>query len=236
MLATLSCDTGPMEVQWTDGLSMLFIGNSITYWHDIPGIVAALADSAGIEVHEVESSTRGGWSLRSHWNFDLTRNLVSRGGWDVVVLQGYTGIGDTRDSLLKYAQLFADEASAVGARTALFMRNPGTSYREYVGEMASAYKDVSRQVGAVLLPVAEAWETLWRWEPEFNLYEDDVHPNRAGSYLSALVIYQHLTEQTLIGLPTALTVPGRRYPFELEIAPEDAALLQEAAAAVAIRN
>jgi hypothetical protein len=221
-----------MEVQWSDGLRMLFIGNSITYWHQIPSIVAALADSAGIGADTVESSARGGWSLATHWEFGEARGLIASGGWDVVVLQGYTGIGESRDSLLKYAELFAHEASLVGARTALFMRNPGNTYREYTDAIAASYADVARQTGAVLLPVALAWREVLRRDPTFDLYDDDVHPNKAGSYLAGLVIFQHLTGRSPIGLPSTLLLSTGWYPDLLEVAPDDAALLQAAAAVV----
>lgn len=236
LLAFLSCDSGPMEVQWSDGLSILFIGNSITYWRDTPSIVEALVDSAGIGADTIHSSVVGGWSLRDHWTLGRTQQLIASGGWDVVVLQGYTGIGESRDSLLKYAGLFADEASQVGARTALYMRNPGNSYREYVDEIASAYTYVARQINAVLLPVALAWKEVWRRDPTFDLYADDVHPNYAGSYLAGLVIFQHLTEHSPIGLPATLMLKGTRYPSLLDQPARDAAFLQEVAATVGPRN
>jgi len=225
-----------MEVQWSDGLRILFIGNSITLWREVPSIVGALVDSAGIGADTIHSVAMGGWSLADHWAFGRAQRLIANGGWDVVVLQGYTGVGGSRDSLLKYAELFSYEASQVGARTALFMRNPRDSYREQVDEIAAAYTDVARQLNAVLLPVALAWKEVWRRDPTFELYSDDVHPNYAGSYLAGLVIFQHLTEHSPVGLPATLTLKGTWYPSLLEQPESDAAFLQEAAAAVWKRN
>jgi hypothetical protein len=235
LLAAISCDSGPMEVQWSDGLHALFIGNSITYWHDIPNIVAAMADSAGLGPGEVESRASGGWTLKSHWNSSITRNLLERGGWDVIVLQGYTGVGETSDSLLKYAQFFAAEASAVGARTALFMRNPADLHREQIDEIVSAYADAARQTNSVLLPVAAAWEEVWARDSTYLLYDDDVHPNEAGSYLAALVIFQHLTGRSPIGLPAALRQDRGWFRALLELPQDEAEFLQSVAAEVGRR-
>jgi len=225
-----------MEVQWSDGLEILFIGNSITYWNDLPSIVAALVDSAGIEVDSVASSAKGGFSLADHWAFERAQVMIASNDWDVVVLQGYTGIGESRDSLLKYVELFAYEASLVGARTALFMRNPGDTYREYVDEIAAAYTVAARQNNAVLLPVAVAWEEVWRRDSEFELYDDGVHPNKAGSYLAALVIHQHLTGQSPIGLPATLRLDRGWFPELFELAAGDAEFLQEVAATIGAPN
>jgi len=232
LLAAICCDTGPTEVPWSDGFNALFIGNSITFWHDIPSIVEALVDSAGIGPNTVASFARGGWSLAEHWHFGRASELIAEGGWDVVVLQGSAGIGAGRDSLLKYAQLFADEASGVGARTALFMPNPGDSYREYVDEISAANTYVARQINGVLLPVADAWSEVWARDATFQLYDDDVHPNESGSYLAALVIFQHLIGRSPLGLPATLRLNRDRYPDLLQITPEDAAFLQSVAAAV----
>lgn len=221
-----------MEVQWSDGLRMLFIGNSITYWHDTPSIVGALVDSAGLHTDAVVYSTQGGWTLRDHWSFGSASEKIASGGFDVVVLQGSSGVGTSRDSLLKYAKLFADQASAAGARTALFMRNPADRQRDDVDEIAAAYTDVARQIDAVLLPVALAWREVWARDSTIQLYSDAVHPNRAGSYLAGLVIFRHLTGHSPVGLPSTLKLDRIWYPAVLEVPPDEAALLQQVAADV----
>ena len=229
LLAAISCDSGPMEVQWSDGLRIMFVGNSITYWHDTPSIVAALVDSAGIGADTVASATHGGWSLRDHWNFGRASEMIATGGWDVVVLQG---AGGSQDSLLKYAQLFGQQASRVGARTALFMPNPNDSHIEFTDQIAAAYTDVARQINAVLLPVALAWREVLARDSTIQLYSDAVHPNLAGSYLAGLVIFRHLTGRSPVGLPATLTLDRAWYPTVLDLSPKEAALLQQVAAEV----
>jgi hypothetical protein len=104
--------------------------------------------------------SRGGWSLRDHWLHGEARRLIEEGSWDVVVLRGSDG---SQDSLLKYVQLFAEQALPVGARTALFMPNPSAEHVEYADEIAAVYAEVAKRVDAILLPVAVAWrEALTR--------------------------------------------------------------------------
>ena len=46
---------------------VLFVGNSLTEWNDLPGRVAGLAAATGRQL-EYEAVTFGGFSLKDHWN------------------------------------------------------------------------------------------------------------------------------------------------------------------------
>ena len=120
-LAGASCGSGPAAVDSTDGLQVLFIGNSLTFQNNLPGMLAALVDSAGAGPITVESVTFGGWGLQDHWVRGGSREAIARGGWDVVVIQQGPSATEGRPSLLEYSRLYADEVSAVGARLALYM-------------------------------------------------------------------------------------------------------------------
>src|SRR5688572_8892071 len=66
---------------------ILFIGNSYTYFNDLPKTLQSMA-AAGASPRKLELGTVliGGATLRSHWN-DSTLQLIRRGRWDYVVLQ-----------------------------------------------------------------------------------------------------------------------------------------------------
>jgi hypothetical protein len=71
-------------------LKVLFVGNSYTYVHDLPGTVAAVAQSAGHEVDHT-SYTPGGGTLGSTPD-DSLKSLM-RQNWDFVVMQDQSEIG-----------------------------------------------------------------------------------------------------------------------------------------------
>src|SRR6266508_356643 len=66
---------------------ILFVGNSLTYANDLPGLVEALADSAGADTLGAAAVAFPDFSLEDHWNDRRAVREIARGGWDVVVLQ-----------------------------------------------------------------------------------------------------------------------------------------------------
>merc|ERR1711936_39488 len=65
--------------------NILFLGNSFTYFNDLPGMVRSLAAAAGFSA-SVTSKTPGGQTFTGHVSNSL--GTVNSGDWDVVVLQG----------------------------------------------------------------------------------------------------------------------------------------------------
>jgi hypothetical protein len=66
---------------------LLFIGNSLTAWNDLPDVVARLAMVDGQPAPSVRTIAVGGFSLEDHWHQGDAQRAIAAGGWDVVVLQ-----------------------------------------------------------------------------------------------------------------------------------------------------
>ena len=232
LLTTTSClgnpeDPGQDSDQDPD-FQVLFIGNSLTFWNDLPGVLTALIDSAGAGSALINSLAVGGFSLEDHWKQGTARNAIALGGWDVVVLQqGASASPEGRQLLLEYTQLFSDDAAAVGASTALYMVWPSASRIDDFDDVSQSYLLAAEQVGGLLYPVGEAWRIAWQRDPDLELYDSDgIHPNRAATYLAALVMFQQLTGRSPIGLPPRVALPN----LNTVGAPDSvAALLQEVA-------
>jgi hypothetical protein len=216
--------TSPTTAQGP-GAGILFIGNSLTYWNELPLIVQAMFDTAQGPRYEVFSVTSPDVSLEDHWRSTNARTHVDRGGWQIVVLQqGPSSLPENRALLRAYTRRFADRITAIGARPALYSVWPsrGRSYR-----LAAA------DVGGLFFPVADAWRAAWRRDSTVALYSaDGLHPSLHGSYLAALVMYAVIAGKTPIGLPAVIRLrDGRRFSIE----PTLAALLQAAAEEVVRR-
>jgi hypothetical protein len=69
-----------------EGLRILFIGNSLSYWFDIPGILASLFELSEISFEEIEMVAEPNYGLPDHWVSGITQNTLLR-GWDLVVMQ-----------------------------------------------------------------------------------------------------------------------------------------------------
>jgi hypothetical protein len=210
---------------------VLFVGNSLTYFHDMPAIVEALSVAAGNAPVRLEcrAVTAPGFSLEDHWDGSDARAQIARGGWSFVVLQqGSSALAASRESLLQDARRFAPLIRQAGATPALYAVWPSAARRFDFDAVAVSYAQAAKDVGGVLLPVGTAWQAAWRRDPGLALYEPDgLHPSLAGSYLAALVIYERLSGQSAAGLPASLTLEGGA---RMELPVPQARLLQEAAA------
>lgn len=216
------------------GRRVLFIGNSYVYVNDIPGIVQALADSAGGDKLAVETVAGPDLALIDHWNSGTARVEIAKGGWEWVVLQqGPSSVELNRDTLRLATKLFAAAIANVNARTALFSAWPSEARRQDFNRAIESYTLAAADVNGILLPVAAGWVAAWNREPNLALYADGLHASIDGAYLSALVIYSRLLGKTPVGLPSKLQL---RSGEVVAVEPERAALLQAAAAEVTGTN
>jgi hypothetical protein len=226
--AIVTCGAGPTVQTGDDGIDVLFVGNSLTFQNDMPGILKALLDSAGLE-SRIESFAPGGWGLQDHWVSGRSRELIANGGWDVVILQQGPSATEGRPSLLEYTPLFAGEARAVGAEIGLYMVWPAEERLFDFQGVSDSYRMAAESVDGLLFPVGEAWRAAWRRDPDFDLYgEDRFHPSPAASYLAALVFFEQLTGQSPVGLPAVIDFE-LVFTEDIVLTREEALLLQQAA-------
>src|SRR6478672_1356008 len=91
-----------------DGRPVLFIGNSYTYVNDLPGIIQALADSAGGDRIAVETIAEPDYALVDHLAEGTAQREISKRGWAFVVLQqGPSSVEVNRDTLRLATKAFA---------------------------------------------------------------------------------------------------------------------------------
>ena len=220
--------------QRTPPARLLFIGNSYTYWNDLPLMVRALADSAGLHRFQVEAVTAPGAALLDLWGEGAARNRIATGQFDLVIMQqGPSSQPEGRQWLLAGVDSFAPEIRRAGGRPALYMVWPSRDRQRDFDATRESYTLAAERVGGMLFPAGEAWRAAWRRDSTLSFYSrDDLHPTPLGSYLTALVIVGELTGRSPVELPSRLAVGGMG-GYTL-VVPEPVATLLKAAAAEAI--
>ena len=210
-----------------EGRRALFIGNSYLYTLDVPGLVQALADSAGEEI-AVMTVAGPNLALVDHVG-GTASTMIAKGGWEWVVLQqGPSSVEVNRDTLRLATIAFGEQIASVNAKPALFSAWPSQSRRVDFPRAIESYQLAAADVDGVFIPVAGAWLEAWERDPEMSLYSDGLHPSAAGAYLAAVVVYCKLLDKSPFGLPRVVET---RSGLRLTLSAIDASLLQEAAAA-----
>jgi hypothetical protein len=239
MVAMLACRGGVTEAVSCDAesgapLRILFVGNSLTYSNGLPYMVRSLADSAGEQPPVVHDVTLPDFGLQEHWNEGSAERAIRGGCWDYVVLQqGPSSLPESRTILLDYADRFAGIVREEGARPALLSAWPAKTRRGDFERAIESYALAAEAVDGVMLPAATAWLETWAREPGLELYRDNLHPSREGTYLTALVIIGRLYGRAPASMPAGVSVraPGWNGAEEMRIDPGAAAVLRAAAQA-----
>jgi hypothetical protein len=172
------------------GLRVLFVGNSATYYNAMPQMVQKLAaaDPGARPVFSV-SYTAPGWSLRSASRDDRLADLIQDVRWDTVVLQEHSvraAASPERRSRETdpYVRDLYRRISARGASTKIFMTWP---YRQD--------SDLAAVLHLNVVPVLPALMYSHRRRPDLQLWLEDRHTNRAGSFLTACMFYVYVTSR-----------------------------------------
>lgn len=197
--------------------SVLFIGNSYTYYNDLPGMLSRLAAENGREI-QVDAVTKGARKLVQYQNAEdpYTEKLAALLGerhYSVAVLQEQSILPLTGEkSFLSGVEYLAGLLSGKADRILLYqtwarkeghetlIRN-GWTVDEMAKGLRCAYRRAADAVGAEVSPVGDAFSALLAAYPAFELYDPDgSHPSYFGSALAAVVHYASIFGE----LPTSL--------------------------------
>jgi hypothetical protein len=191
-----------------DGLSVLFVGNSLTAANDLPGMVARLAEAAGVERFTFQEVSIGGASLEDHWADGRAVEAIESARWDVVVLQqGPSSLESSRVHLIEWAGRFAQKIRERGGRPALYMVWPPRG-GNWDG-VTRSYADAAVAVDGLLFPAGEALRAIDSTGAGIPMFQaDGFHPSPAGSYLAALVMVGALTGRSTEGLSVLQPLTG----------------------------
>jgi hypothetical protein len=198
-IATPPCaDRGSVSCT-TDGIRVLFIGNSLTYGNDVPAIVRALAAEHGGARIRTTTVAFPNMSLDDHWRDGTARRALQAGRWDVVVLQqGPSSLPESRALLIAACGRFAPLIRAAGARAILFEVWPSTARRSDAAAVQRSYRDAARAIGGTVAPAGSAWTAALTANPRMTLYDTDgLHAATPGSVLAALALYARIADRAI---------------------------------------
>jgi len=181
-------------------ISLLFIGNSFTYYNDLPLLVGQLIEQ-GTD-GKVSVSTKmvasPGASLKSHWTDGTARQAIRERAWDVVILQeqGRRPL-DAPEETRNYLGKFLAESEAMKAIPLVIETWRRENELEHQDSITQAYRDLSGELQFSVVPLGTLFKRMQVHVPSFQIYSPDKsHPSPGGSFVSALMIYRSLSSVT----------------------------------------
>lgn len=173
-------------------LSVLFVGNSYTFYNDLPQMVRQMSvEAAQPRPLQVRDVTFGGASLQAHWQRGEVQKVIASQHWDYVVIQDFSTMPvDDPDLTREYVRHVAATARKAGAQPILYLTWARKAKPAMQDQLDSVYTELANETHALLAPVGQAWKRALAVSPQPNLFiEDGSHPSYAGSYLAASVFY-----------------------------------------------
>lgn len=202
-----------ISAQSKDTLKVLFVGNSYTYFWNMPLTVSAMAATQGKSIM-ARKSTAGGAYLMEHWDGKKglkTREVITHGAWDIVVLQNQSlSTIEKYNRFMEYGKRFIRLVKKSGAVPMLYI----TWARQYnplmQKKITKAYKTLADETGVKTVPVGPIWKQVRTLRPDLRLFHaDGSHPSNIGSYLIACVFYAMLTGSKTSSLPERITTTDK---------------------------
>ncbi|MBR2615374.1 MAG: SGNH/GDSL hydrolase family protein [Clostridia bacterium] len=204
--------------------SVLFIGNSYTYYNDMPtALFQQMARSAGVRL-TVDEITKGGHTLEKHaspsdtYGAKVIRALSGEKQYDFVILQEQSVRPASEPALFyKAVRTLVARIREHGAIPILYStwgRKTGSDTltgRNWTNEsmtwrLAASYQAIGDELGIPVAHAGLAFFDLFGSDSPLELYSTDKsHPSYNGSYLAAATLVETVFDID----PETLTYRGR---------------------------
>ena len=185
---------------------ILFIGNSFTFYWNLPSQVERMSIERGIN-WDITHFTLPSATLKTLWNNPDLKSILESETFDHVIIQEHsTNIltnanGNSEFYFGQITSLIPDSTQIHFFSTWMYpsMEQFNTNNEEYPIE--ESIKQIIEGTTAKIIPVGRAFKLFQNKYPQFNLLmEDDKHPNPNGSYLASCIIFSHLSAESSLNL------------------------------------
>ena len=201
-------------VKKNNPLSILFIGNSFSYYHALPKLLVLFAQATSRGNLMVDGVFRGGATLKMLWDEGKALKKLRSRNWDYVVLQERGRLGGIikndvvhvgkPQTFISYVTRFDKEIKKAGAKMILYCPPAflGTGALHDAQKMQAIYVKLARRLRVMVVPSVAAFLLASQKKPTLNLYEPDgYHQNSLGTYLIASLFYKKLFQKPAYNLP-----------------------------------
>ncbi len=177
------------EPDQSEQVSILFIGNSLTYSNDLPELVSLIGKGLGVNI-STYTHAKPNYGLEDHWNEGVVQEIIKDNSFDFVVFQqGPSSQEYGRMSLAQYGGQIAKAAQEQGAKPVYFMVWPAKKHDFTIDLIEANHRAAAKEHDALIAKVGVKWFST---ELDMLYGPDNFHPSPEGSFLAASVIYETL--------------------------------------------
>ena len=170
-------------------VSILFIGNSHTYYNDMPALVKRRAEDEGFECR-ITMIAHGGWSLEQHAKEPEVRFNILYGNYDYVVLQEHSHPFSPEEKFSDAAHelnALIREAGSIPIIFETWAKKDEPKMQEYMNRV---HQRIAMEIDALVAPIGENWQSYMRSWPDLEVYDPDgMHASYSGSTFAAKYIW-----------------------------------------------
>ncbi len=199
-----------------DSLRVLWVGNSYTFFNDLPTMVSNIAASQGIKIANTRV-LKGGERLERHAQNPVLQEHLKQGNWDYVVIQerSFTPAYRT-EYVARHIYPYAHDidsmahAGSPDVKVIYYMtwgHKYGSlypddyplddTYKRMQERIITTYLEMTYMNDGWCAPVGMAWQQVRNERPDIELYKADCsHPIVAGSYLAAHTIFTTIYQRS----------------------------------------
>lgn len=172
---------------------LLFVGNSLTYYNDLPALVKEAAADKGISI-ATKMLAKSNYAIIDHWQEGEVQTLIQSRKYDYIIIQqGPSSQPEGYDMLLQSGQAYAALCKANDVQLAYFMVWPALQYYHTFEGVIANYSNAAKENEALLCPVGATWKTYIDRTNDFSYYgTDGFHPSVKGSLVAADMIVNTL--------------------------------------------
>ena len=195
-------------------LNVLFVGNSLTYFNNMPQQFEQIADEQGHHV-TVDQHTPGGTGFVHHVANNTLYQKFRDQVWDYVILQpgsnespGFSyPIAETitrgkrlRDSIIKYSPCASIHYYEISYG---IVNNTPASFTQYQDRQTLIENNLTQmaaETGIPFVPVGECFKASMETDDSQFLWVNygDIHPNAKGSYLAACSFFNGIFKNPIV--------------------------------------
>ncbi len=184
-------------------MNILFVGNSHTFFNDMPLTFARLWEAQTGEKARPVMLCHGGQGFTYHMReyFEVRFDLLF-GGFDAAVFQQKAHPFAGSEEEFEAGRRLAELSFRGGAKPVFALTWAEKAHPENQEKMNDFHRRLCAETGACLSPVGLVWQRVLARDPEFPLFfADGEHASPYGDYLIAVTHCRLLSGRSCLELP-----------------------------------